>query len=71
MVDVEMKYKTGDKVVHFTGIHGMITKVSLDNEMYEFVYLNSDGGLNASNIHECEVEGYSEDNGFGFNKNRT
>jgi len=65
-----MKYKIGDKVTHFTGINGMITRVFLDNKTYWFVYAN-DGELVRPEIDECEIEGYTKDNKIGFGKNRT
>lgn len=63
-----MKYKTGDKVCHFTGINGMITKVLLDTNDYWFVYLKDNGELSRIEIDECEIEGYMEDNKIGFRK---
>jgi len=65
-----MKYKAGDKVTHFTGICGMITKVLIDTNTYWFVYLNNKE-LSRIEIDECEIEGYTEDNKIGFSRNRT
>lgn len=65
-----MKYKSGDKVVHFTGTNGMITKVLLDTNNYWFVYMRDGGELARIEIDECEIDGYMEDNEFGFNGNR-
>lgn len=61
-----MKYKAGDKVIHFTGICGMITKVLLDTGDYWFVYLKDNGELVRVEIDECEIEGYTEGNKIGF-----
>jgi len=66
-----MKYKIGDRIVHFTGIHGMITKVLFDTNNYWFVYLKSGGELMRIEIDECEIDDYTEDNKIGFGKNRT
>jgi len=66
-----MKYKDGDKITHFTGINGMITKVFLDTNTYWFVYLKDSGELIRNEIGECEIEGYTEDNKIGFGINRT
>lgn len=65
-----MKYKVGDKITHFTGIHGMITKVFIDTSSYWFVYLKENGELVRVEIDECEIEGHTEDNKIGFSKNR-
>jgi len=65
-----MKYKTGDKVTHFTGINGMITNVFLDSENYWFVYMKDNSELCRIEIEECEIEGYTEDNKIGFGKNK-
>ena len=65
-----MKYKAEDKVTHFTGICGMITKVLIDTNTYWFVYLNNKE-LSRIEIDECEIEGYTEDNKIGFSRNRT
>ena len=65
-----MKYKPGDKVTHFTGVNGMITKAFLDTDTYWFVYLKDNGELCRIEIGECEVEGYTEDNKIGFGKNK-
>lgn len=65
-----MKYKVGDKITHFTGINGMITKVLLDINSYWFVYVKDNGELMRIEIDECEIEGYTEDNGIGFGKNK-
>jgi len=51
-----MKYKTGDKVTHFTGINGMITNVLLDTNTYWFVYVRDSGELSRIEIDECEIE---------------
>jgi len=66
-----MKYKVGDKITHFTGINGMITKVLLDTNTYWFVYVKDGGELCRIEIDECEIEGYTEENKIGFCKNRT
>lgn len=65
---IDMKYKTGDKVTHFTGICGMITKTLLDTNIYWFVYLKGDGELSRIEVDECEIEGYTEDNKIGFGR---
>ena len=65
-----MKYKVGDKVIHFTGICGMITKVFLDTDTYWFVYVKESGELIRNEIDECEIEGYMESNKIGFWKAR-
>ncbi len=65
-----MKYKAGDKVIHFTGIHGMIIKVFVDTSTYWFVYIKDDGELIRIEIVECEIEGHTEDSKIGFGKNR-
>jgi len=65
-----MKYKTGDKVTHFTGINGMITNVLLDTNTYWFVYVRDSGELSRIEIDECEIERYTEDNKIGFGKNK-
>lgn len=64
-----MKYKAGDKVTHFTGIHGMITRVLLDSNAYYFVYVEGDKTITRIEVDECEIQGYSEYNYFGFHKN--
>lgn len=69
MVDV-MKYKPGDKVLHFTGIHGMIVKTLNDTNNYWFVYVKEGGELIRIEIEECEIKDYSEFDRFGFNNNR-
>ena len=63
-----MKYKVGDRITHFTGICGMITKVLMDTNSYWFVYMKDNGELARIEIDECEIEGYTEDNKFGFDK---
>jgi hypothetical protein len=65
-----MKYKIGDKVTHFTGVNGMIVGVSLDNNVYWFVYLKDGSELRRVEVEECEIEGYTEDNKIGFSKDR-
>jgi preprotein translocase subunit YajC len=65
-----MKYKVGDKVIHFTGICGMITKVFLDTNVYWFVYIKEDGELIRQEIDECEIIEYSKDSKIGFSKDR-
>ena len=64
----KMKYKVGDKVTHFTGINGMITKVFIDNNNYWFVYLKDNGELCRIEVDECEIDGYTEDNKMGFSR---
>jgi len=61
-----MKYKAGDKVTHFTGINGMITKCFLDSNNYWFVYLKDGGELSRIEIDECEIDGYMKNNKIGF-----
>jgi hypothetical protein len=63
-----MKYKPGDKVLHFTGVHGMIVKIFNDTESYWFVYMRDNGNLERIEIYECEIDGYSEYDKFGFQK---
>lgn len=63
-----MKYKIGDKVTHFTGINGMITGVFLDTNQYEFTYLDNNSDIKTIRLVECEIDGYMEDNNFGFNR---
>ena len=65
---INMKYKAGDKITHFTGVNGMITKAFLDTDTYWFVYLKDNGELCRIEVDECEVEGYTEDNKIGFGK---
>ena len=65
-----MKYKVGDKVTHFIGINGMVTKVMLDTNDYWFVYAKDNGELMRIVIDECEIDGFTEDNKMGFGKNR-
>ena len=63
-----MKYKVGDRVTHFTGICGMITKVLMDTNSYWFVYLKDDIELMRIEIDECEIDEHTEDNKLGFCK---
>ena len=55
-------------MLHFTGIHGMITKVFNDSDNYWFVYMKSDGDLARIEVNEYEIDGYAEYNKFGFQK---
>lgn len=66
----KMKYKAGDKVVHFTGIHGMITKVFNDTNNYWFVYVKDGDELCRIEVDECEISDYAEYDRFGFHKSR-
>jgi len=70
MVELRMKYKSGDKVIHFTGIHGMIARVLLDSNSYYFVYVEDGGKIARIEVDECEVSDYSEYDRFGFRKSR-
>ena len=63
-----MKYKVGDRVTHFTGICGMITKVLMDTNSYWFVYLKDDIELMRIEIDGCEIDEHTEDNKLGFCK---
>ena len=63
-----MKYKAGDKITHFTGINGMITKVFLDANNYWFVYMKNNGELARIEIDECEIDEHTENNKLGFCK---
>jgi len=65
---IKMKYKVGDKVTHFTGINGMITKVFMDTNNYWFVYLKDNGELCRIEVDECEIGEYTEDNKIGFRR---
>lgn len=67
---INMKYKVGDKIIHFTGIHGMITRVLLDTNSYYFVYVEDGGKIIRIEIDECEIQGCSEYDYFGFHKNK-
>ena len=68
MASINTKHGLGDRVRHFTGIHGMVTAVFIRSGgcAYEFSYLDKDTPTSV-NVEECELS-IQEDNPLGFRK---
>ena len=68
-MQIESKYATGDKVVHFTGLHGMIIAIIHrgSGNVFEMSFCDNDGIPISKIVEECELT--TSDNGsLGFEK---
>ncbi len=70
MIQIEFRFEIGQKVVHFTGVHGTVTAMyhRSGRNSYEMSLCDSDGILITKNVEECELFAH-DSSSLGFEKN--